>query len=208
MRVSVLTILMAFLLAAGIPFGAMAQDTDGDTVPDGVDNCRLVRNGDIGEPPGALVAQCDTDSDGYGNACDGDVDNSGIIGLPDYPAIDNNIGGTTPPGADTNCDGVIGLPDYPIIDNNIGSPPGPSGRWCAGQIPCNSVCCPVCGNAVCEGDESQCNCSADCTTSPTCSSCLAYVPVCGDGTCDLCALPAESHENCPADCALGCQPCP
>ena len=57
MRVSVLTILMAFLLAAGIPFGVMAgpaPDSDNDTVPDAVDNCMSIPNGAVGQPTGAI----------------------------------------------------------------------------------------------------------------------------------------------------------
>ena len=133
MRVSVLTILMAFLLAAGIPFGVMAgpaPDTDNDTVPDAVDNCLTTAN----------APQCDTDADGYGNLCDADVNADGVIDVADYPAIDNNIGDTAPfvvPGADINCDGTVDIADYPGIDNNIGGAPGPSGLWCAGvTTPC------------------------------------------------------------------------
>jgi hypothetical protein len=81
MKVGILAILMAFLLAAGIPFGAMAgvvPDTDSDTVPDNVDNCTTVPNGV------ATTNQCDADSDGYGNDCDADPDNNGGVGISDY----------------------------------------------------------------------------------------------------------------------------
>jgi hypothetical protein len=112
MKVSVLTILMAFLLAAGIPFGAMAgpaPDVDGDTVPDALDNCLTVPNGAVGQPVGSIAAQCDTDLDGYGNACDADINNDGIVGGPDYGPVTANFTGV----------------------------PGPSGLWCAGtQVPC------------------------------------------------------------------------
>jgi hypothetical protein len=83
-------------------------DDDGDTVPCYADNCLLVPNGAPAQPPGALVAQCDTDQDGYGNACDPDVNNDGAVGNPDYAPITSNFAGA----------------------------PGPSGLPCAGTIPC------------------------------------------------------------------------
>ncbi|HLD85769.1 MAG TPA: PGF-pre-PGF domain-containing protein, partial [archaeon] len=46
-----------------------------------------------------------------------------------------------------------------------------------------------CGNGVCEADESQASCSADCKTS-------APISRCGDGVCDA----DESVSSCPADC--------
>jgi hypothetical protein len=128
MKVSVLTILV-FLLAAGFPFVALsgpALDVDSDTVLDVNDNCLTDPNG----------GQCDTDQDGYGNACDGDVNNDGTTDVADYTDIDNNILGTSPPGADTDCNGVIDVGDYPRVDNNILNPPGPSGLACAGTAPC------------------------------------------------------------------------
>jgi len=136
MKVSVLTILMAFLLAAGIPFGALAGpvvDTDGDHVPDAVDNCMSVPNG-----PAQPNPQCDTDQDGYGNACDADVNNDGRIGNPDYAPIGRWFGQAMAnyPGADVNCDGVIGGPDYAPIGAGFATPPGPSGLSCAGTSPC------------------------------------------------------------------------
>lgn len=143
MRVSVLTILMAFLLAAGIPFGVMAgpaPDSDNDTVPDAVDNCLNVPNGAPGQPAGALVSQCDTDGDGYGNACDNDQNQDGIIGGPDYGPITSNWTGSGHPvnAADNNCDGIIGGPDYGPVTSNWTGVPGPSGLWCAGL----GVTCP------------------------------------------------------------------
>jgi hypothetical protein len=136
MKVGVLAILMAFLLAAGIPFAAMsgtAPDTDSDTVPDASDNCLLVPNGALQPNP-----QCDTDTDGYGNACDCDVNGDGVCGNPDYAPIGASFGqpASANPAADVNCDGVIGNPDYAPIGANFGGVPGPSGLSCAGTAPC------------------------------------------------------------------------
>jgi len=134
MKASVLTILV-FLLAAGIPFVAMsgvAPDIDSDTVPDVSDNCLTDPNGAAGDN------QCDTDQDGYGNTCDADVTNDGLVGNPDYLPITNNFGQPTAvyPGADITCDGFIGNPDYLPITNGFGTTVGPSGLSCAGTIPC------------------------------------------------------------------------
>jgi hypothetical protein len=49
-------------------------DGDGDGVPDGCDNCTEVVN----------ASQTDTDADGYGNACDGDFNNNGVVDFADY----------------------------------------------------------------------------------------------------------------------------
>jgi hypothetical protein len=136
-----LSILSTFLLAAGIPFGAFAgtvPDHDSDTVVDNVDSCLTDPNGRVGQPAGSIAAQCDTDQDGYGNACDPDVNNDGIVGGPDYGAPTFYFGSPGHPWnpADVNCDGVVGGPDYGPITANFGGAPGPSGLSCAGTIPC------------------------------------------------------------------------
>ena len=72
-----------------------------------------------------------------------------------------------------------------------------------------AACCPVCGDGVCEGDENECNCPADCTSG--CGGfCLQQIPVCGPpmSVCEPCNAPGESHESCPGDCPLNCVNCP
>jgi len=51
-----------------------APDTDGDGVPDNIDNCRLTANS----------GQQDTDNDGYGNMCDADLDNDYDVDYADF----------------------------------------------------------------------------------------------------------------------------
>jgi hypothetical protein len=136
MKVSVLTILMAFLLAAGIPFGALAgpiSDIDSDTVPDISDNCSTVAN--------AGIEFCDVDSDGYGNACDADTDNDGGVGISDFTTFSNafKVGVGGDPLADFDCDGAVGISDFTTFSNSfkaVPPVPGPSGLSCAGTIPC------------------------------------------------------------------------
>jgi hypothetical protein len=83
MKVGVLAITMAFLIAVCLPLGAMAgtaPDVDNDTVPDAADNCLTDPNGAANAPNN----QCDTDGDGYGNTCDADTNQDNIVGIPDF----------------------------------------------------------------------------------------------------------------------------
>lgn len=102
-----------------------SNDTDGDGVLDGVDNCTLVPNAD----------QRDTNSDGYGNLCDGDVDGDGVV--------TTSWGVTVPPSARGDLERIqldLSNPDHDLdgdgdVDgDDIGwavlrlfFPPGPSG---------------------------------------------------------------------------------
>lgn len=49
-------------------------DDDNDLVQDADDNCTSVSND----------GQLDTNQDGFGNACDADYTNDGVVGGPDY----------------------------------------------------------------------------------------------------------------------------
>jgi len=137
MKIGVFTIMVAFLLAAGFPLVGMAgpaPDADNDTVADSVDNCVLVPNGATGNN------QCDSDQDGYGNSCDADTTNDFIVGIPDFgtfTATFNNTGSPDAGRADTNCDGIVGIPDFGTFTARFNGTPGPSGKPCAGTIPCN-----------------------------------------------------------------------
>ena len=85
---------------------------------------------------------CDADTDGYGNACDGDFTQDGLTGLPDFGAFGGAFGATGAPGTiaeDMNCDGTVGLPDFGLFGINFGAgTPGPSGLSCAGTVPCSA----------------------------------------------------------------------
>ena len=136
MRYSLVALACAALFALGLSISAIAgaplPDTDNDGIPDEWDNCSTESNTD----------QCDTNTDGYGNLCDSDVNDDGAVGTPDFNEFRANFGSTVPPGDpddDFNCDNAIGTPDFNIFRAAFGGLPGPSGLGCAGTSPCEGV---------------------------------------------------------------------
>ena len=92
-------------------------DLDFDGVLDPRDNCTLVAN----------PTQCDTNGDGYGNHCDADLDNNGVVGKADRLLLQAAMGRTGPSDADLNCDARVDNADSGILRDAMGSAPGPSG---------------------------------------------------------------------------------
>jgi hypothetical protein len=124
-------VLLVALAAVGIALAADPIDSDGDGVVDSADNCLGVQNAD----------QLDTDQDGYGNRCDSDYSNNGIVDEPDRTALFVAFGSKPGdenwnPDCDCNGDGVVGGPDFGCFAAYRDLPPGPSGLACAGTIPC------------------------------------------------------------------------
>ncbi len=89
---------------------------------DVVDNCTLLPN------PG----QCDSDGDGFGNRCDGDLTNNGATNAQDTVVFRNRLGkpSTAPTynAADLNCSGAVNAQDTVLFRLLLGSPPGPAGQ--------------------------------------------------------------------------------
>ncbi|MFT3858450.1 MAG: C25 family cysteine peptidase [Aquabacterium sp.] len=94
---------------------AIETDSDGDGVPDSRDNCVLVPN----------KSQLDTDGDGYGNACDGDLNNDGFVNSLDLAAMRGQFGKRGVPG-DFNGDGIVNSIDVSLFAKLFGKAPGPS----------------------------------------------------------------------------------
>jgi hypothetical protein len=111
----------AFVTVTGL------NDVDGDAVNNASDNCSHHRNSD----------QDDTDCDGYGNLCDADYDDSGIVGFPDFGQFVLAFGSADMEKCHNQpipgC--VVGFPDFGSFVTMFGSPPGPSGTT-AGTTAC------------------------------------------------------------------------
>lgn len=93
------------------------SDSDGDGKADPVDNCIYVSNAD----------QRDTNQDGYGNICDADLNNDGIVNSSDALQL---LASTSQPyargDADLNGDGLINSTDLQILRGLYNRAPGPS----------------------------------------------------------------------------------
>jgi len=100
-------------------------DLDADGVPDSADNCPAVDN----------ASQLDSNGNGVGNACDGDLTGDGVTGLPDMNALRAAFGTRYgEPGfdasADLDGDGAVGNADYAVFRQLLqvslgGSAPAP-----------------------------------------------------------------------------------
>ncbi len=101
-------------LYADIGWGIVDADTD--LVPDINDNCQLDANGD----------QRDSNGDGFGNLCDADLNNDGLINFIDFGLFVDTFFSDNA-DADFNGDGVVNFLDLSIIINTFLTAPGPSG---------------------------------------------------------------------------------
>ena len=135
MKTLVQRAMIASLLIAGLSLAAAAEsapDTDGDGVPDSLDNCKNVAN----PPP---VSDCDTDMDGYGNLCDADLNNDGLVDGLDFIGFQEcSASGGDPDGlgCDLDCDTLSDDLSSFRAAYQAGTLPGPSGLECAGTVPC------------------------------------------------------------------------
>lgn len=107
-------------LLASLP--AFAADNDNDGIPNHLDNCI-----EIPDSQTVIGTQVDSDGDGYGNLCDADFNQDGIVGGPDL-VIHRQAYQTQvfDPAVDSNSDGFIGLEDHTRIQMQMRGPPGPS----------------------------------------------------------------------------------
>lgn len=117
------------LMQIARPSVALPDDYDGDGHRNNVDNCRDTPN----------PSQRDSDGDGFGNVCDADFDDDGIVSLAFNPAFTDRRGdlesllaaltnGLYNANYDLNGDGKIDMIDLGIAQTDLFLQPGPSGR--------------------------------------------------------------------------------
>jgi hypothetical protein len=101
--------------AVYVVFGRLA-DADEDGVLDARDNCILDSNAD----------QRDTDGDGYGNVCDADLNQDGVVNFVDL-GLFKTVFFNNDPDADFDGDGNVNFRDLAQLKADFFKPPGPSG---------------------------------------------------------------------------------
>jgi hypothetical protein len=98
-------------------------DTDADGRGNVCDNCRLLANNT------GAGAQADSNGDGFGNRCDGDLNNNGSTNAFDTPLYRAQLGQPSVAplynAADFNTNGSVNAFDTPIYRSLLGSAPGP-----------------------------------------------------------------------------------
>ncbi|NND61133.1 MAG: hypothetical protein HKN49_12780 [Gammaproteobacteria bacterium] len=90
-------------------------DTDSDGILDANDNCTEVAN----------PAQIDTDGDGYGNFCDPDLNNDGLVNFIDLTQL-KGVFFSNDANADFDGSGQVNFGDLVIMKSMFFGPPGPS----------------------------------------------------------------------------------
>ncbi len=101
-------------------------DTDGDGIPDACDNCTLDPNGPV-IPDAGGNSQLDSDQDGFGNICDADFDQNGMVDPGDYSTIKVWYGQRGHPILDLNGNGLVDPSDMSHFKTLFTRPPGPAG---------------------------------------------------------------------------------
>ncbi len=112
-RVLLGTCLFFWMLPTAI---AGDTDTDSDGISDAVDNCLNTPNAD----------QRDTNSDGFGNLCDPDLDNNGTVDFTDLSLL-KAVFFTADADADLDDSGTVDFPDLSIMKSFFFGQPGPTG---------------------------------------------------------------------------------
>ena len=90
-------------------------DSEADGRGDVCDNCPAVANAD----------QRDSNGDGFGNRCDADLNDNGIVNAQDTTIYRSRLG-TSDADADLNGNGTVNAQDTVIFRSLLGTAPGPS----------------------------------------------------------------------------------
>lgn len=114
------------------PVCTVCSDVDADLVCHGEDNCPLVANG-----PGQDSNQEDADLDGFGDVCDGDFDDNGVVSGSDFARFVAYFGSASTDAreADFDADCLVAGSDFASFVRLFGKPLT-SGLVCAGMVPC------------------------------------------------------------------------
>ncbi len=108
---------MATVATFSVSFAPLTlADDDEDKLQNHEDNCTQVYNPD----------QIDADNDGFGNVCDPDLNNDGIVNIIDL-GLFRLVYFTNDPVADFNSDGIVNVEDLGTLKSYFFLPPGPSG---------------------------------------------------------------------------------
>jgi hypothetical protein len=121
-----LVALLWLTMGVALTASAAEGDRDADGVPDLEDNCVRLANGPL-KPDRGGNSQLDTNEDGYGNSCDADFDNDGLVDADDLSLMQAQMGSRTARDQDMNGNGLVDPSDHTRLQNLMGSPPGPSG---------------------------------------------------------------------------------
>lgn len=92
-------------------------DSDHDGVGNQFDNCIQTSN----------PTQRNSDSDPFGNRCDADFNNNGVVDPFDFSLLKSRFGSTNSPDQDLNGNGVVDPFDFSLLKSMFGAAPGPSG---------------------------------------------------------------------------------
>ena len=132
--------LALLVVGASGTFAGPTPDSDGDGVKNLVDTCV-----DVGNGANTQGVQVDSDRDGFGNECDGDLNNSGGVNVTDFVLFGSAFGtscgavGTSgcadasySAAADMNSSGGVNVTDFVLFGAQFSAGvPGPSGLLCA-----------------------------------------------------------------------------
>lgn len=153
MRYSLCSLAGAIALAVFVlEPNAAAADFDGDSVPDDTDNCTTAFN----------PLQSDTDFDGFGNRCDADFNQDGIVNFADLALLRQRFF-QSDALTDLSGDGITNFADLALLRASFFAPPGPKCMACPID-PCEegrALLCPSLSVAAADAKLEQCLATTD-----------------------------------------------